>query len=171
MDGTHRGTPGGFNGQDVQNFVAECAPPTTSNPYGDHKSREGLLVSCYENHGQDSRITETGDLAPTINKQAGTGGNNLPLVTAVQVQWASVGGQIENDSAQALRAGAEHNYQFIRNGLSVRRLTPTECERLQGFPDGWTTQESDSARYRMLGNAVAVPVIRWIAKRIGESIK
>lgn len=50
----------------------------------------------------------------------------------------------------------------------VRRLTPVECERLQGFPDGHTEGESDSARYRMLGNAVAVPVVEWIAKRLVE---
>ena len=50
--------------------------------------------------------------------------------------------------------------------VGVRRLTPIECERLQGFPDGWTDGQSDSARYRQLGNAVAVPVVEWIAKRI-----
>lgn len=49
---------------------------------------------------------------------------------------------------------------------SVRRLTPLECERLQGFPDGWTEGESDSTRYRMLGNAVCVPVAEWIGRRL-----
>lgn len=48
----------------------------------------------------------------------------------------------------------------------ARRLTPRECERLQGFPDDWTKGFSDSARYRMLGNAVAVPVAEWIARRL-----
>ena len=51
----------------------------------------------------------------------------------------------------------------------VRRLTPTECERLQGFPDGWTDGQSDSARYRQLGNAVTVPVAEWIGQRIIEA--
>lgn len=50
--------------------------------------------------------------------------------------------------------------------VGVRRLTPTECERLQGFPDGWTEGQADSVRYRQLGNAVAVPVVEWIAERI-----
>ena len=50
----------------------------------------------------------------------------------------------------------------------VRRLTPLECERLQGFPDDWTAGQFDSGRYRMLGNAVAVPVVEWIAKRLVE---
>jgi DNA (cytosine-5)-methyltransferase 1 len=48
----------------------------------------------------------------------------------------------------------------------VRRLTPTECERLQGFPDGWTADQSDSARYKQMGNAVTVNVAEWIGKRI-----
>jgi DNA (cytosine-5)-methyltransferase 1 len=48
----------------------------------------------------------------------------------------------------------------------VRRLTPRECERLQGFPDDWTAGQSDAQRYRQLGNAVAVPVVEWIGRRI-----
>jgi DNA (cytosine-5)-methyltransferase 1 len=58
----------------------------------------------------------------------------------------------------------------------VRRLTPTECERLQGFPDTWTAisdgkPQADSARYKQLGNAVAVPVVQWIGKRIMDAHK
>lgn len=48
----------------------------------------------------------------------------------------------------------------------VRRLTPTECERLQGFPDGWTNLGPDSRRYAALGDAVTVPVAEWIGRRI-----
>ena len=51
-------------------------------------------------------------------------------------------------------------------GYGVRRLTPRECERLQGFEDDWTAGQADSTRYRQLGNAVAVPVAAWIARRI-----
>lgn len=53
-------------------------------------------------------------------------------------------------------------------GMGVRRLTPLECERLQGFPDGWTDipGASDTARYKALGNSMAVPVMRWIGERI-----
>jgi DNA (cytosine-5)-methyltransferase 1 len=53
--------------------------------------------------------------------------------------------------------------------VGARRLTPTECERLQGFPDGWTAMLTDSARYRALGNAVSVPVAEWIARRIVDA--
>jgi DNA (cytosine-5)-methyltransferase 1 len=54
----------------------------------------------------------------------------------------------------------------IATTFGVRRLTPTECERLQGFPDGHTAGQSDSARYRQLGNAVCVPVAEWLGRRI-----
>jgi DNA (cytosine-5)-methyltransferase 1 len=57
----------------------------------------------------------------------------------------------------------------IRKGLLVRRLTPIECERLQGFPDNWTEGVSDSARYRMLGNSLANPCAKFVLKRIKES--
>ena len=52
--------------------------------------------------------------------------------------------------------------------LNVRRLTPRECERLQGFPDDWTASQSDSQRFKQMGNAVTVNVIEWIGKRIME---
>jgi DNA (cytosine-5)-methyltransferase 1 len=64
---------------------------------------------------------------------------------------------------------------YVREGLSVRRLTPTECERLQGFPDGFTQipyrnkpadKCPDGPRYKALGNSMAVPVMRWIGERI-----
>lgn len=65
--------------------------------------------------------------------------------------------------------------QYLFNNLAVRRLTPTECERLQGFPDGYTNipwrkkdTPPDSARYKALGNSMAVPVMRWLGKRINE---
>ena len=70
-------------------------------------------------------------------------------------------GSIENSSTTA-----------VLQTSAVRRLTPRECERLQGFPDGWTDvvyrgkPAADGPRYRALGNAFAVPVVRWIARRI-----
>lgn len=60
----------------------------------------------------------------------------------------------------------EDNWNLAAAGTAVRRLTPRECERLQGFPDDWTAGQSDAARYRQLGNAVAVPVAAWITARL-----
>jgi DNA (cytosine-5)-methyltransferase 1 len=72
----------------------------------------------------------------------------------------------EGDISPSLAPHSATQNAAVASTMAVRRLTPTECERLQGFPDGWTEGESDSARYRMLGNAVAVPVVEWIARRI-----
>lgn len=52
----------------------------------------------------------------------------------------------------------------------VRRLTPIECERLQGFPDNWTEGQSDTNRYKQMGNAVAVPVVEWIIQNICDIV-
>lgn len=66
----------------------------------------------------------------------------------------------------------------VASGYVVRRLTPLECERLQGFPDGWTDigdwvdtsgksrKTTDGSRYKALGNSFAVPVVRWIGERL-----
>jgi DNA (cytosine-5)-methyltransferase 1 len=70
--------------------------------------------------------------------------------------------------------------QLIPETMTARRLTPRECERLQGFEDDWTAQriqqtgkhagtaveQADGPRYKQMGNAVAVPVVEWIVRRI-----
>ncbi|GAI21442.1 unnamed protein product, partial [marine sediment metagenome] len=58
----------------------------------------------------------------------------------------------------------------VLKDLRMRRLTPVECERLQGFPDGWTEAISDTNRYKCLGNAVTVNVIEFLGRRIMDSI-
>lgn len=67
--------------------------------------------------------------------------------------------------------GYSLNYQNpIRRGYKVRRLTPTECERLQGFPDGWTDGFSDTVRYKALGNSVAVPCVEFVLSGIVQEL-
>jgi site-specific DNA-cytosine methylase len=58
------------------------------------------------------------------------------------------------------------SHQAVSFSTTVRRLTPKECERLQGFPDSWTEGQSDSARYKQMGNAVTANVVEWIGKRL-----
>jgi DNA (cytosine-5)-methyltransferase 1 len=70
-------------------------------------------------------------------------------------------------SGQAGGMGGKTGLYFYEN-MGVRRLTPTECCRLQGFPDDWNDNCSDGQRYRQMGNAVTVNVIEWIGKRIME---
>ena len=76
-------------------------------------------------------------------------------------------GRVGKGVAQTLDTGMQQ--YTIQSG--IRRLTPTECERLQGFPDGWTDEQSDTQRYKQLGNAVSVPVVKAIMERLykGES--
>ncbi len=65
---------------------------------------------------------------------------------------------------------SQHNGSpAMQNHTGVCRLTPLECERLQGFPDYWTEGLSDSARYQRLGNAVCVSVAEWLGRRIVEA--
>ena len=60
-----------------------------------------------------------------------------------------------------------NNENLVMKKKIVRRLTPIECERLQGFPDGWTNikKSSDSGRYKALGNSVAIPCVSFIMQR------
>ncbi len=62
--------------------------------------------------------------------------------------------------------GWEAKTGLYKNGLRIRRLTPTECERLQGFPDGWTEGLSDTQRYKTLGNAVTTTVVKAVMERL-----
>jgi len=65
--------------------------------------------------------------------------------------------------------GSKQNWDSYEVGGRIRRLTPTECERLQGFPDGWTEGVSDTQRYKCLGNAVTTNVVTAIGKEIARS--
>jgi DNA (cytosine-5)-methyltransferase 1 len=70
-----------------------------------------------------------------------------------------------DDKANTITAG-QSKEQFMTDGSKIRRLTPIECERLQGFPDNWTEGVSDTQRYKMLGNAVTVNVVYEVARRL-----
>jgi DNA (cytosine-5)-methyltransferase 1 len=166
----------------------------------------GLFV--YENHGQDSRVTDLGDTRSTVSAKYGTGGGNTPIVCfgsngdqsekthsmgereeqaptlradgpahAAMVHWQQGGGEVEDNVSGALRANAEHSYQFARIQSTVRRLTPRECERLQGFPDDHTAVQyrnkpaCDGPRYKALGNSMAVPCIQFILENLQKIAK
>lgn len=83
--------------------------------------------------------------------------------------YPTLSAQIPNDSSNI--------QQGIRHGMAVRRLTPRECERLQGFPDDYTLipvrnkPAADGPRYKALGNSMAVPVMHWIGKRIQQHLE
>jgi len=123
----------------------------------------------YAKSHQDVRIQ--GDVINTLAATMGTGGGNTPMVHAIQ---NTVIGRKDTSGPQGKGYGNEEDPMFTLDTTSphavatpstVRRLTPVECERLQGFPDQWTEGQADSHRYKQLGNAVAVPVVEWIIRR------
>ena len=116
-----------------------------------------------------------------VGKQAGKGflGNTdrAFTVASTQDQWVAqpvafhVDAQPDqmNFSSETTASLTCSQHAGVQMGMAVRRLTPTECERLQGFPDGYTNIREncpDAPRYKALGNSMAVPCMRWIGERI-----
>jgi DNA (cytosine-5)-methyltransferase 1 len=133
--------------------------------------------TLYEPHHGDGRATE--GVANTLAARMGTGGNNTPVLVEPEVFVKSKRAQsVTDDETWKINAPHPTLNQFdqgdtrtvvaIVEPSTVRRLTPTECERLQGFPDGWTEGQADSHRYKQMGNAVAVPVVEWVIQGIME---
>ena len=82
------------------------------------------------------------------------------------VDWSPRRGKelaIRNDDLANCVTTGQTKESLISDGIKIRKLTPVECERLQGFPDNWTEGISDTQRYKCCGNAVTVPVVQWIA--------
>ena len=114
------------------------------------------------------------------NQQKMPDKNQMQAVIAYSMHGAMVGRKetagpngsgflSENDPSYTLTASnqSRHGAAIItENTAIVRRLTPLECERLQGFPDDWTSGQADQHRYKQMGNAVAVPVVEFIVKRL-----
>jgi len=134
----------------------------------------------YENHPNDSRVTGPLDVAPSCVSRYGTGGGNVPLVqepVAVDTYnhaLQKVAIPIRSTASDICHTGGVINPE---DRMAVRRLTPKECERLQGFPDEHTLipwrgkpadQCPDGPRYKALGNSMAVPCMEWIGNKIKE---
>ena len=102
------------------------------------------------------------------------------LVCAVDCRNGTENADVNGTLQAKSNGGTSYNLQnVVRENMLVRRLTPLECERLQGFPDGWTDigewvdskgkahkKSSDSSRYKALGNSIALPPWKWVLKRL-----
>lgn len=152
-----RGTGDGHN-----NIVA--------NPLGAHHRRDDLDNDTYViQDGTSQHGVYVPDIVPQAmsskwaKQSSGPAGDETAnLVSYIPESVSTLSGGSHPGGLN----GQDAERQAIAPMGRVRRLTPTECERLQGFPDGWTAGQSDSHRYRQLGNAVAVPVAQWIAQRM-----
>lgn len=148
-------------------------------------------------------IRECGEQVPALQARMGTGGNQVPLTYGIGNGQAHEGAAMTEevsqtlntmhdaqavmcpDTAHALRAKANCAYRedaetYPVQNMVVRRLTPMECERLQGFPDHWTDigewidekgkkhKDADSPRYKALGNSIALPFWNWMLRRMAR---
>jgi DNA (cytosine-5)-methyltransferase 1 len=148
-DGTGRGTPLvpiAFSAKDYGAAVGEVAPTLRAGGHAESHQNGGVMPAVAIPLLEIGKGTSSRGSGPN---GCGIGNNGDPMFT--------------------LQAGAQHG---IGTQWGVRRLTPTECERLQGFPDGYTLvphrgkPAKDGPRYKALGNSWAVPCARWIGRRI-----
>jgi DNA (cytosine-5)-methyltransferase 1 len=166
---------------------------------------KGAGASVYNVHGNDSRIVKSDGIIDTITGRWGTGGNNTPLCLmdqgggTMQVEYGKTGTIRAGEHQHNPVVFNQHCYSVYKgetragtllgdhcdhgiNTLTInadsgllRRITPVEAERLQGFPDNWTRVPyrgkpaercPDGPRYKAIGNAMAVPAMRWLGQRI-----
>ena len=137
----------------------------------------GHAPLVFENHGIDARHRQLDGVAPTISARYGTGGNNVPLVEQGPAVFSRQRvDEFKPDHVASTESARQHKDAtdlVVEPGAScllIRRLTPLECERLQGYPDGWTEipNASDSARYKALGNSVAIPCVEFVMRGIAR---
>lgn len=146
-------------------------------------ARNGVFVVEGESHTWSAPAIgylKDDDLAGTITANSGEPGETqTPALVGQAIGFNCM--QDTTEHIEVVPTISTGNQQGISNnavatGLVVRRLTPLECERLQGFPDGytliaWNGKDAencpDGPRYRALGNSMAVPVMRWIGEGIG----
>ena len=182
-----------------------CGNPAPRRKEGEEFASTAERSTVYENHPNDSRVTEV-NIGPTVTQRFGTGGGNVPLVAshdpAATLQttcddYSRADGfnmiatyrksrraqsttdhesWVEDDVANTINTfdigDVRSTNAVTSDQMHVRRLTPVECARLQGFPDNHldisyrNKPAPDGAKYKALGNSMAVPVVRWIGEQI-----
>lgn len=137
-----------------------------------------LAFSC-KDYGADV----TDDVAPTMRAMNHSGshanaGGQLAVAVALRGREGGATAELGDEVGHALRASSGGGDKpHILTGMQVRRLTPRECERLQGFTDDYTLipvgkkKAADGPRYKALGNSMAVPVMAWIGSRIQQCLQ
>lgn len=182
-------------------YQEELSPTLNAECGGNKPAVVAPAVALDMTHACDV-IRECGEQVPALQARMGTGGNQVPLtyqdVTGTLSPGAHAGSYNGQDAyndmlvcgaspdvAHALRAKSACAYRedaetYPVQNMVVRRLTPMECERLQGFPDHWTEigewidekgkkhKDADSPRYKALGNSIALPFWDWMLRRMAR---
>jgi site-specific DNA-cytosine methylase len=126
--------------------------------------------SSREKEENNSYKLKVGTITKSWGKGLGHNGqDDMAVIHPISFPAAMSGTQAAYSKNKSLTLQAKNN-TAVCNKLSVRRLTPIECERLQGFSDNYTNipNAADTNRYKALGNSMAVPVMRWIGERINS---
>jgi DNA (cytosine-5)-methyltransferase 1 len=140
--------------------------PTLRANMGDNQVAVAIGVDTYNG-------TESGDIAVTMTAAGGSSTHSGPKVMTNNpiISWDSELNSNTDKMGTLMRGGQGGRMDGVLQNMAVRRLTPLECERLQGFPDNYTNIKDncpDGHRYKALGNSMAVPVMKWIGQRINE---
>jgi DNA (cytosine-5)-methyltransferase 1 len=146
----------------------ENGPMYTLNATGVHGVAYGFEPGIAKREGNPARFVENG--TPTL--RANMGDNQTATAYAVDVYNQAVDGDVAATLTKAC-GGTNTSGPKLMQNMAVRRLTPVECERLQGFPDDHTNipwrkkdESPDGPRYKAMGNSMAVPVMKWIGQQI-----
>lgn len=134
---------------------------------------ETFVAQAIGFYANDSGNDAGDNIAPTLRAMPGGGGNHPAVAFAQNTrdELRLQGGDGQISGALGSQEGMKQR-TYLASHMAVRRLTPRECERLQGFHDGHTVvphrgkEAADGPRYKSLGNSMAVPVLRWILSRI-----
>jgi DNA (cytosine-5)-methyltransferase 1 len=170
-----RKTAGGGMGTDFDLDGGLIAAPLTQNPYADNKSRESLLVTHALTSRHDSSEDGCGRRTPIIPIQGWALHSENSV--AMKKGHCAAAKPVYRTRTLDSKGGYSHNQggNLVSGpSMSVRRLMPSECEKLQGFPPKYTAitrngnPAADGPRYRAIGNSIAVPVLKWIGKRIDD---
>jgi len=126
-------------------------------PIGESDGESKEISQLNNPRHSNDRVYDPRGLSPTLN--TAQGGNRQPNIITSTITTENAHGFGKNVTANQV-------YDIAVLTGKIRRLTPTECERLQGFPDGWTEGVSDTQRYKCLGNSVTMNVIQAIMEKL-----
>jgi len=130
-------------------------------------------IKMVQKHNRDTnRVYHPDGIARSLRANSGGMGSKTGLYAVMNpgLHKKSQNGRTVKEDGEEMFTLTAQDKHGVFDGKKVRRLTPLECERLQGFPDGWTEGISDTQRYKCLGNAVTVPVVEFILKELNKKI-